>query len=336
MEPTDSKGKTWLRVALIAALAAVFASVFIVVRTPYWKNKPVALIGAVIQQNDDSRKQSPIADVEVMTPNGDEAPTTTKTNASGYFKLALRPGAKPGQKITVQFRHADYQPLDLKTVVADQPYVVHMVPLHMEDRTPSSRPDVVVTNVLVRYSIETSAEMNVGAGVKTFQVPNTGGVPCDPQGPCSPDGKWKASISWASLDAGQGNVFRSARVFCIAGPCPFTKIESDHFSQGGRNIAVAVRNWSDTTTFLFQAEVFRQQVSDIVRESYPVIFGPTFNFSLPAAAEGPSLEAELDKTPIIFPLGPVPNLSWASCTVIFGSQRSKSFRCELKQGFKFQ
>jgi hypothetical protein len=329
-----SKGKLRLRIALTAVLAAILASGFIVARSRY-RNRPVALVGAIIQQNDDTRKQSPIADVQVMSADG-VASEPVKTNPSGYFKLVLPQGATQGQAITVQFRHPNYQPLDLKTVVADRPYVIHMVPLHGEDGNSSGHPDVVVTNVLVRYSIETSAEMNVGAGVKTFQVPNTGGIPCDPRGPCSPDGKWKASVGGAFLDAGQGNVFRNARLFCIAGPCPFTKIDSDQYSQGGQHIAVSVRNWSDTTTFLFQAEVFRQQVSDMVRESYPVIFGPTFNFSLPAAAEGPSLEAELDKSPIIFPLGPSPNLSWASCTVIFGGHRSKSYRCELKQGFKFQ
>jgi hypothetical protein len=334
MSPISTKGKIWLRFALFAVLAAILASVLLVVRSRY-RNRPVAMVGAVIQQNEDTRKQSPIADVQVMAAD-DAATGTVKTNPSGYFKLVLRPEARLGQAITVQFRNPNYQPLDLKTVVANRPYVIHMVPLHPEDGNSSGHPDVVVTNVLVRYSIETSAEMNVGAGVKTFQVANTGGVPCDPRGPCSPDGKWKASIEGAFLDAGQGNVFRNARLFCIAGPCPFTKIDSDQYSQGGQHIAVSVRNWSDTTTFLFQAEVFRQQVSDMVRESYPVIFGPTFNFSLPAAAEGPSLEAELDKVPITFPLGPKPNLSWAACTVIFGGHRSKSYRCELKQGFRFQ
>ena len=211
-----------------------------------------------------------------------------------------------------------------------------MVPLHTDAETTSNRPDILVTNLLVGYLTEISAEVNIGTGVKTFQVLNTGGTPCDSHSPCSPDGKWRAAISSASLDAGQGNVFEDARVSCIAGPCPFTKIESDGFSRGGRYIAVSIRNWSDTTTFLFEAEVFQQQVNDIVRQSYPVIFGRAFNFSLPATAEGPSLEAELGGMAITFPLGPDPNLSWAACTVIFGKARSKSYRCELKQGYKFQ
>jgi hypothetical protein len=172
--------------------------------------------------------------------------------------------------------------------------------------------------------------------VKTFQVENKGDVLCQHHPPCSPDGKWKAAIASAALDAGEGNEYENARVSCIAGPCPFTKIESDGFSHGGRNISVSVRNWSDTTTFLLQAEVFRSQISDIARESYPVIFGDSLNFTLPPAAEGPSLEAEVSGEGIVFPLGPAPILSWADCNVRVGRDQTKSYRCELKPGYEFR
>ncbi len=76
-----------------------------------------------------------------------------------------------------------------------------------------------------------------------------------------------------------------------------------------------MRNWSDTTTFLFQAEVFRPQISDIVRMTYPIILGTSLNFTLPPTADGPSVEAELNGENIIFPLGPIPILSWADCNV---------------------
>ena len=49
----------------------------------------------------------------------------------------------------------------------------------------------------------------------------------------------------ASMDAGEGNEFRNARTSCIAGPCPFTKIEDEDFAQNGRTINVSARNWSD-------------------------------------------------------------------------------------------
>ena len=77
-------------------------------------------------------------------------------------------------------------------------------------------------------------------------------------------------------------------------------------------LQVAALNWSDTATFLVEAEVFRPMVSNVVRNSYPVVFGRVLSFTLPADAEGPSLEAEIGGTNIVFPLGPKLKLSWAS------------------------
>lgn len=335
MNALRSEGKFRHAISLMVILVGIAAATFFAIN---WRNrnKPLFLVGATIQQNEDTWKQSPIGDV-VVTAANDLAPAV-KSNASGYFKLILRKGVRRGRPITLQFRQPKYRPVDLNTTVGGDIYVIHMVPLQTgEDDTSGSQPPVVVTNILIRYSTESSADVEVGTGVTTFQVPNKGGIPCDPNnhGPCSPDGKWKASVGSASLDAGQGNSYQNARVFCIAGPCPFTKIANDDFSQGGQKISASVLNWSDTTTFLFQAEVFHHQVNDIVRESYPVIYGRTFNFSLPASAEGASLEAELDRTSIIFPLAPDPKMSWATCTVIVGSHMSKSYRCQLRPGFKF-
>lgn len=334
MESLRSAGTLRLALAFLVVVAAIVASGFFFIRLRN-RNRIVSLTGAVIQQNSDARKQSPIADV-VVTATNDETPAPVKTNATGFFKLPLGRKDRRGQKVILHFRHPGYQPVDLDTTVADNIYVIHMVPLHTgEEDAPSGQPAVLVTNILIRYSTENSVDANIGTGVTTFQISNTGGIPCDQHTPCSPDGRWRAAIGSATLDAGEGNEYRNARVFCIAGPCPFTKVVGDNFTRGGRIISASLLNWSDTTTFLFQAEVYRRQVSDTVRESYPVVYGRTFNFSLPSAAEGPSLEAELDKTPITFPLGPDPRLSWASCSVIMGSRYSKSYRCELKQGFKF-
>ena len=91
--------------------------------------------------------------------------------------------------------------------------------------------------------------------MKTFEVANTGNVECRGRKPCSPDGRWKAAAGAMSLDAGPGNEFRNPRVSCIAGPCPFTKIDSDGLANGGRVFNVAVRDWSDPATFLIEAEV---------------------------------------------------------------------------------
>jgi hypothetical protein len=95
-----------------------------------------------------------------------------------------------------------------------------------------------------------------------------------------------------------------------------------------------VLNWSDTTTFLMQGEVFRRAISDSVRELYPVIFGDSINFSLPPPAEGPSLEVEVNSVETVFPLGPSPTLPWANCNVQVAKSQAKSYRCELKPGYK--
>jgi hypothetical protein len=327
------KAKPWL-VILVAGLATALVAALAAVAAHYIR-RPIYLKGAILLEDSDPRKQSPITDVQVSAADGlSLAPV--KSDFSGFFRLGLRRGVKWGEPIVLQFRQPDFQPLDLQATVSDELYIAHMAPVHPPVETQTGKPDKVVANVFVRYSIETTAEANVGAGVTTFQVVNKRNVPCNQQKPCSPDNKWKAAIGSGALDAGQGNVFENARASCIAGPCPFTRIESDNFSQGGRNIRVSVLGWSDTTTFLFQAEVFRRQISNIVRESYPVIFGQALNFSLPSGAVGPSLEAEIDGTTIVFPLGPSPILSWATCNVSASKDQSKNYRCELKPEYRFR
>jgi hypothetical protein len=178
--------------------------------------------------------------------------------------------------------------------------------------------------------------MNIGSAVKTFEVENIGNIPCKGKAPCSPDGKWKATIGSLSLDAGMGNEFRDARVSCIAGPCPFTKIESDDFSKANQKITASARNWSETATFLVEAEVVHSMQSQVDHQSYPVIFGSALNFTLPTDAEGVSLEADIAGETIIFPLGPDLFLSWASCNARVNQDQTSVYRCELKPGYRFQ
>jgi hypothetical protein len=165
---------------------------------------------------------------------------------------------------------------------------------------------------------------------------NTGNVACEHQAVCSPDGKWKAATGGVSLDAGADNEFRNARLSCIAGPCPFTQVDSDRFSRGGRVINAVVRNWSDTTTFVLEAEVFRPEITAISQHSYPTILGRRLNFSLPVRAEGASIEAEVAGQQIVFPLGPTASLSWATCEVRAEKDQTRLFRCELKPQYGFK
>jgi hypothetical protein len=300
----------------------------------------IPIEGAVIQRDADTNKQLPIADVLITA--SDDVKSATRSDASGYFKLVLKKRLLSGQPIVVSFRHLSYEPLDLNVQTGrletpNELYVAAMVPIPPKTLTGSSRPQVVVSNIRVRYTINTRTETNVGSAVKTFQVVNQGNVPCKHQSPCSPDGKWKASSASVSLDAGADNAFGNIRASCIAGPCPFTRIDSSGFVHGGRNIRVSALNWSETATFLMEAEVFHTAISSNVRELYPVIFGRTLNFTLPPTQEGVSFEAEIDGSPMVFPLSPGLLLSWATCNVRTGAEEEKTtvYRCELKPAYRF-
>jgi hypothetical protein len=298
--------------------------------------KPISLRGAVVKQDSDPRKQSPLTDVAVSAVVNGKVVASAKSDFSGYFRLILPRAIRRGRAVSLQFGHADYVPLDMQEIVGNQIYLAHLQPLQHIVEPPPDRPEIAISNVFVRYTTETSTRVNIGTGLRTFEIVNQGNVPCDRRPPCSPDGRWKAATGSVSLDAGPDNVYEDARLTCIAGSCPFTKIVSDNFSTGGRVISATVLGWSDTTTFLLQAEVFREEIGDTVRESYPVIFGDSLNFTLPASAEGPSFEAEVNGTNIVFPLGPNPILSWADCVVRVGKDQSKLYRCELKPGYRFR
>lgn len=295
---------------------------------------PATITGAITVQDADSRKQLPIADVEVTVLNN-LAIGPTKSDSAGFFRLTLRKSVLRRQVVKLEFHHPKYKALDMDAVPNGALYVARLAPLQKAPTDTPNRPEVVVSNIRVRYSIKALRTMNVGSAVRTFQVENVANMPCKGQYPCSPDGRWKAALNSAELDAGVGNEFQNARVSCIAGPCPFTKIESERFSKSSQKITAVARNWSDTATFLVEAEVVHVMQSQIDHQSYPVVFGPAFNFTLPANAEGVTLEADISGETIIFPLGPDLFLSWASCTLGVNRDQTNIFRCQSKPGYRF-
>ena len=330
--------------ALIWTVAGVLAAVMTValgVRIYRWKMGAIRIKGAVIRRDNDTRRELPIAGVDVTVSNGATS-ATTQSEASGYFNVPFQGSVWSGQTVTLSFRHPDYQPLDLKLqgklrLAAGKLYVAAMEPIPQPDDNDPSRARLPVTNIRIRYTTNTLTTVNIGSAIKTFQVVNVGNIPCAHRSPCSPDGRWKASTDSESMDAGVDNEFSNVRASCIAGPCPFTRIDSSGFINGGRKITVSAMNWSDTTTFLLEAEVFHTTTVSNVRESYPVIFGQTLTFTLPPAHEGVSIEAELGGEPMVFPLGPDLYLSWALCSAKNDSDQEKTtvYRCELKPGYRF-
>ncbi len=325
------------RVAILAALAValVVVAVALIIHA---RHASVTLSGVVLRQDPDPRKQLPIPNVEVTAAEGERS-AEGASDTSGLFRLQLPNGGWREQPVSLAFRHPGYLPVEIapppRGDTTGELYVVRMQPLLAQAAAPAVH-EIAVKDVRVRYSEKTSSSVNVGSTAKTFTVPNTGNVPCASHPPCSPDGKWKAAVGGVTIDAGEGQQFKNARVFCIAGPCPFTRIENGATPSPGRTIAVMVRNWSDTVTFLVEAEVTRAMPSDAIRQAYPAIYGRSMSFTLPAAAEGPSIEADLGGAEIVFPLGPALRLSWAECSLQVAVDQTKLYRCELKPGYQFQ
>jgi hypothetical protein len=292
--------------------------------------------GAVVIADTDPRKQLPLPGVDVIgTVRGETA--EAKSDSTGFFRLAWNRSFWRGEAATLRFRHPAYQALETREALANRLYIARMTPAP-SGADEQAGAEVVIANVRVRYSIKATSTIDVGSTAETFQVVNAGDIPCPPgrNGVCSPDGVWKAAIGTFALDAGEGQEFQNARVSCIAGPCPFTKVETDGFSRGGRKINGTVRAWSDTTTFLVEAEVLRTMLSDMIRQSYPSIFGRTMTFTLPQNGQGPAIQAEVDGTGTIFPLGPALILSWASCNLQVAKDRTKIYGCALKPGYRFK
>lgn len=303
--------------------------------TRYVKSRRVILHGAVITANADPRKQQPIPGVEITATDG-IATVTTTSDSSGSFTIVLRKRVIRGPIVRLTFRHMDYEPLDMTVLASDNLYVAKMgrvIPQRPLEESLAT--ETISTNLTVRYSIKTATVVNVGSKVQSFEVQNKGNQPCNERPPCSPNGKWKAAERAITLDAGAGNQFRNLRASCIAGPCPFTKIDPSDLDEAGQTVTIHATVWSDTATFLVEAEVAHPTISDLVRNSYPVIFGDALNFTLPPIAEGVSIQADVNGESIVFPLGPALLLSWADCNARSNADQTRVYRCTLKPGYRW-
>lgn len=291
-----------------------------------------SITGVVLMQSTDPAKQFPISNVKV-TASGRDRSVSAISDTSGLFRMTLPEGMWRGESFTLSFSHPGYLPIRETLRVNNDMYLARMSSI-LKNQPARAEDEATLADIRVRYLTKGATTTEIGSMVRTFQVVNKGDVPCRGDSPCSPDGRWKAAIGGLKLDAGEGQEFRNTRVSCIAGPCPFTRIESDQFTHGGSVIGVAVRNWSDTTTFLLEAEVVRTVANDVIRQAYPAIFGRVISFTLPMSAQGPSFEAELNGQEITFPLGPDLLLSWATCNLQVEPNLTKLYSCELKPGYR--
>src|SRR6266436_4942140 len=106
----------WVIGASLASLLAIFLG-FSFFRN--YERRPTMLRGAVIKQDDDPIKQSPIMDVEISEANG-LATTSTKSNFTGAFALPLIRGVGQNDSVTLRFLHSDYVPLELTELASDK------------------------------------------------------------------------------------------------------------------------------------------------------------------------------------------------------------------------
>ena len=343
IKPRMRRKKAFIWIGIGATVAAIV--VVMAVRSHRLSRALVTFRGAVYRSSDDPRRELPIADAMVTVTRGSRS-VSTRSDPSGYFQVTFPEVIWPGQTVRLSFRHPDYKQLDLEYKIQFRSSMRRLYVAPMEPSQPVAAPSpktglarpAVVSNIRLRYTENSQTEENISSVVKTFQVISQGNVPCRHQSPCSPDGNWKANSGSIALDAGSGNELRNVRASCIAGPCPFTRIDPSGFQQGGRTVVVSALDWSDTATFLAEAEVYRTMIASSVRYSYPLIFERTLTFTMPGAQEGVTIEAEVNGAPMVFPLGPDdPYLSWASCTKRKSTPEDQSvgYRCELKSGYRF-
>ena len=231
--------KIWL--AVIGAISAIGVALIPVLR-PSGPTTPEKIIleGVVMRDEANPEKRFPISNVIVSATDG--LGGSAATTADGMFRLELKPEAKGGAQIALNFKHPDYQERDvIQAIGQGVPYIFYMWPSQYAATTPGAR-------VIPAFYAPVVS--------RTFQIPNRGSVRCNNQQPCSPDGKWKAALASATIDAGPGHVFISGRADCVAGPCPWSAVETKGFPQiGQRTINVSVRAWSDTVTYRLSGEI---------------------------------------------------------------------------------
>lgn len=326
--------------AVVLTAAAMLAAGLTFLAT-HWRPLRITIQGAVIRASADPRKQVAIPHANITVSDGATI-ASAESDKSGYFKLTFREGIRLPQNAALIVRKTGYTPFVMNLPLTPRSdlrklYVVPLKELNPQSAEVKKRTQTVVSNVIIRYTVNAQTMTNIGTAVKTFEVMNHGNIPCHNQAPCSPNGFWKAARASVTLKAGSDNEFRNVRVLCIAGPCPFTRVHLHEAGKATPAISVSAVDWSDTATFLVEAEVYRNAISSQLRESYPVIFGRDMHFTLPPDAEGPSILATIGTQPIVFPLSPGLYMSWATCNSGQSKQTGNStiFQCELKPDYRF-
>src|SRR5579863_1387028 len=110
---------TGRRILFWVVVTAIFGGACTAVLIAVLRVQPITIKGAVLSADADPQKQLPIGDVQITATTG-SAVSSCKSDASGLFSLTLRRGLRRRQPVFLQFRHADYQSLELDEFIGDK------------------------------------------------------------------------------------------------------------------------------------------------------------------------------------------------------------------------
>jgi hypothetical protein len=172
-------------------IAGALVAALLTIRLHQWRPRSLTIQGAVIRNDEDTRKEIPISGASITASDG-VTTRSTLSDASGYFHITFPETVWPGQVLNLAFRHTDYLPMDIQLhtglrLASKELHIAAMVPIEPSVGGGTNKPLSVVSNIRVRYTVNSAMDENIGSAVKIFQVANKPDVPCNSQAPCSPN-----------------------------------------------------------------------------------------------------------------------------------------------------
>ena len=132
------------KVSLWILVAALVGTAVVLIDKGFRPRLVKSIVGSVLTQDPDPRKQAPIPNVEVTAVGG---AAEARSDSSGFFRLNLRTGIWQGMTLSLKFRHPDYKPLDITGQFADAICVARMVPRAGGQRAEAGGPEVLLSDI---------------------------------------------------------------------------------------------------------------------------------------------------------------------------------------------
>ena len=332
----------WKIAGIVAALGAAAAvAAVLALKQPaisLLRQPAISIEGTVILQDDDPTKESPIAGVSVAVEpdDGVSLVDTATSDFSGYFKLRLPPTIVYGDSVTLRLRHPDHQPIDLVVPVAEHLYVMRMSSAHPEVQPRPARPDIVLSEIIVRYTIESRTALNIGSGARPSTCPIVAMSRAigSRRVHLMASGRRRTAVCRSTPERATSFAMRA---------CPASLVHARLRISSRMDFRAAARSSRprSATGRTRPRSRLKPKCSGLrtpIRLSVPTQSSSDTGSTLhwPPPPRGVSIEAEVDGEPIIFPLAPNGILSWATCNVRIQKEQARLYRCELKPGYIFK